>query len=82
MPARSRHCDALDAAGNRATDPRSGRLPAVKTVHIVCETKSGDLPEAYVPAVLRGREHGVSGHRMQLLPTCEEWLDRSFFFGE
>jgi len=44
-----------------ATEPLSEmrRLPAAKTFKIVCETKSGDLPEAFVPAVLRERERGV-----------------------
>ena len=30
IPARSRHCDALEATGYQATDPGSGRLPAAK----------------------------------------------------
>jgi cobalamin transport system substrate-binding protein len=31
-----------------------------------------------VPAVLRGREHGVSEHRKQLPPTCEDGLAGAF----
>jgi hypothetical protein len=30
IPARSRHCDVLEAAGYSATDLESGRLPAAK----------------------------------------------------
>ena len=72
-PARSRHCDALDAPGYQATDPRSGRLPAAKmresTLTRVCETKSGDLPEAFASQLLSARESEARGSTSESAPA-------------
>jgi hypothetical protein len=46
-PARSRHCDALEAADNRATDLLIGKAAGRRCAsQRIDEAKSGDLPEA------------------------------------
>jgi cobalamin transport system substrate-binding protein len=52
IPARSRHCDALEATGYKATDPRSGRPPAAKT-HAHKSSTSTRLSQETCPRTLR-----------------------------
>lgn len=85
IPARSRHCDALEAAGYRATDLESGRPRrrrfAVDSTR-VCETKSGDLPEAAASRMLSAREGQARGSTFYQAPARSSAgrVGRSLFF--
>lgn len=87
IPARSRHCDALEADGYSATELESGRLPTAKDVCLILEriyeTKSGDLPEACCePNALRARGQGAreqTSNQAPARPTALKGRQELFF---